>query len=147
MARRIYTMEEYKKILPEAIEEFKEAILLEDGSIVTGGKKEFVVAENAPITLKEQVERILGSYLFNISMKSKGFETLEDFEDFDINEEDPLDMPTGLEVKDLVEEEIPPQVNNTDDAPAEEPVEAASIPDSTPSGTPGVENGDPPKPA
>lgn len=126
MSRRIYTIEEYDEMLPEAIEELKEALLLENGKIVTGGKKEFIEGDKSPTTLKEQVERIIGSYLFQYDAKNRGYETIEEFEDFDIDDEPKniLDIPTGIEVKDLIEES-PPDIKK-DVVPAEEPAEGTT---------------------
>lgn len=58
-----------------------------DGKELVSSKREMAVAENPPNTLKEQIERIIGSYLFQHTLHKQGHETLEEFEDFDTGEQ------------------------------------------------------------
>lgn len=108
MARKIYTREEWKKMKKEDLEKLQECLLLDDGSIAPSPKKLFVSGLDGPMDLKQQVEGIIGSYLFQKSMHNQGFETMKEAEDFDVDDEppDPLDY-SGLEVKETIPDPPP----------------------------------------
>jgi hypothetical protein len=107
MARKIYTRAEFEAMKKEDLEKLTEAILLDDGSIVPSPRKEFIAGLDGPMTLKDQIEGIIGSYLFQKSMHDQGHETLEESEDFDISDEpnSRLDF-NGYDVQEMVEEKV-----------------------------------------
>lgn len=107
MARIIY---KYDRLPTESeIRELEVALLMDDGREYPSDKKKVVVADDAPNTLQEQIERIIGSYIFQQNMHKQGYETPDEFEDFEIDETDPL---SGYEVQEMVEEYIPEEINS-----------------------------------
>lgn len=84
MARKIV---KYTELPTEKdIRELKVALLMEDGKEYGSNEELSVTAEEAPKTLREQVERIIGSYLYQHSIQKQGLETIDEFNDFDTGE-------------------------------------------------------------
>lgn len=104
MARILYDINDVK---PEDVRDLAEAMLLTNGKEYLSDKKMFVHAESAPRTLKEQVERIIGSYIWNAKMREKGFESVDEFEDFDIPDEDTV--KSGYEYEPMDDLQLPPE--------------------------------------
>lgn len=109
MARPQITPEEFEKMKAEDLEKLKSCLLITDGRVVPSSKELFVEGMKAPRNIREQVEGIIGSYLFQQALKAQGHETLEEAEDLDIPDEpmDRLDIPTGIEVYDLIPDDVP----------------------------------------
>lgn len=106
MARKLHKYDDVEKMKEDDFKKLAGALLMEDGKEYPSAVKMFVDVENPPNTLKEQVERIIGSYLFQQSMKKEGMETIEDFEDFNIADE-PEDPISKYEIQDMEEEFLP----------------------------------------
>lgn len=97
MSRRIYTKDEVEVM--EGLKDLKTALLLDDGRVYPVGEKLFSVAENEPNTLAEQVARIIDNSLFKRGMKNQGYETIEEANDFEM---DDIDEPlSGYEIEDM----------------------------------------------
>lgn len=107
MARKITTLEEFALMNIEDLEKLEEALLLEDGRIVTNPKKRGVCGLNGPKSLKEQVEDILENRIFKRALQDAGYETIDEANDFDIDDEPESIFNPPVPIVDLVEEKQP----------------------------------------
>lgn len=109
MPRITVSEETLSKMSKEEIERLEECILLDNGKLVPSPKKLFVSGQEGPMSLKEQVEGIIGSYLFQHELSKQGYETIDEMNDFDIPDEEDTRLDyRGNDVIDMIDENTIP---------------------------------------
>lgn len=102
MSRKIFVTENLAAALVQYHEQFGESAICEDGKEYPSDKKLFVHSENRPLSMKEQIQRLLRDE-FDKQMDAQNFETREDANDFDIDD-DAEELKSPYEINDMVEE-------------------------------------------
>lgn len=94
-----------------------------DGKEVFDPKPMFVEGLKRPLSIKDRVDMLFRARLSQ-QAEAQGHETWEEFNDFDIEDEEPMPI-SGFEVH-LMQEEFPSSLNNGAEGP--EPTQEANPP-------------------
>lgn len=100
--RKIFVTKPLAEALNEYYEKYGESAICADGKEYPSDKKLFVHSDNRPISMKEQLQRLLRD-AFDRQMDAQNIETSAEANDFDVND-DVEELKSPYEINDMVEE-------------------------------------------